>query len=286
MTHTSKEHRPRRPILRHRSDIRTLGLMLALTAGFGSLLAGGPLLLSVPCVVLTLTACVAKHNHTHRPVFARRWANRVLDLWLTLLTGASTTGIRMAHQARHHGRNQSEADFVRCSVVDGLPPGKALLLYVPAVVARVWREGRGDLDGACRAPLRKAVALERWVLWLFIAACATSAEASGMAAVAACWLSAQWFLIAINLPQHDGCDPRSRWRHSRNVTGRVANWLFLNNGYHTAHHEWPACHWSELPALHARHVAPHLSACDDAPSLPAFWAGWWRLRSESASPTQ
>jgi len=256
---------------------------MALTVGFGVLLAGGALLVVVPCLVLTITACAAKHNHTHRAVFTGRWANRALDLWLTVLTGSSTTGIRVAHQVRHHGHNQSEADFVRCSVVGDLPPGAALLRFVPAVIVQVWRDGRNDLAGGCRRPLRRALMLERVILWCFMAGGFWFGAGSGVLAVAACWLAAQWFLIAINLPQHDGCDPCSRWRHSRNITGKWANWIFLNNGYHTAHHEWPARHWSELPALHSRHVAPHLGAGEEVASLLAFWAGWWKRRATAAS---
>jgi fatty acid desaturase len=273
----------RLPLLRQRADVRTLGLLLAQTAGFGALLAGGSWAWLAPCLILTITACAAKHNHTHRPVFSRRWANRALDLWLTLLTGSSTTGIRMAHQVRHHGRNQSEDDFVRCSMVAGLPPAAALLRFVPAVVARVWRDGRSDLDGPCRRPLRRAVAFERLALWCFVAGGAALGGWRFLLAMGACWGAAQWFLIAVNLPQHDGCDPKDPWEHSRNMVGRFSNWVLLNNGYHTAHHEWPASHWSELPELHARHVAPHLGPGYDATSVAGFWVGWWRRRSLHAT---
>jgi fatty acid desaturase len=65
-------------------------------------------------------------------------------------------------------------------------------------------------------------------------------------------LVGQWGIIAINHVQHVGCDPDSEFAHSRNFTGRFANWWFLNNGYHTAHHARPDVHWSLLPELHER----------------------------------
>lgn len=276
---------PSRPrLLRHHADRRTIGLLVVLSACSAMLVRGGCWLWLGPCILLTISACAAKHNHTHRTVFARRWTNRALDLWLTLLTGSSTTGIRVAHQVRHHGHNQSVEDFVRCAVVAGLPPGRALLRYVPAVVARVWSEGNGDLAGSCRRPLRRAVAIERVVLWLFIAGGTVLGGARFLIAFGLPWAAAQWFLVAMNLPQHDGRDPASRWGHSRNVTGRLANWLFLNNGYHTAHHEWPGRHWSELPALHSQHLAPHLDPAHDTPSLVRFWGDWWKERAMATSP--
>jgi beta-carotene hydroxylase len=40
---------------------------------------------------------------------------------------------------------------------------------------------------------------------------------------------------------------------SRNFTG-LMNVLWLNIGYHTAHHFEPRGHWSDMPALHKHHV--------------------------------
>jgi fatty acid desaturase len=40
------------------------------------------------------------------------------------------------------------------------------------------------------------------------------------------------------------------------VTGRLMNWLFLNTGFHAAHHMRPALHLSRLREFHRVHVAP------------------------------
>ena len=58
------------------------------------------------------------------------------------------------------------------------------------------------------------------------------------------------FLMASNYLQHAQCDVGSQFNHSRNFTGRLFNLLFLNVGYHTAHHLRERVHWTELPALH------------------------------------
>ena len=43
-----------------------------------------------------------------------------------------------------------------------------------------------------------------------------------------------------------------RFDYARNFEG-LLNPLFFNIGLHTAHHENPHAHWSELQQLHARH---------------------------------
>ena len=62
---------------------------------------------------------------------------------------------------------------------------------------------------------------------------------------------AMLMLVAVNLPQHDGCDPGSPLAQARSFTGRLGNWLFFNNGYHLVHHLQPGLHWSQLPRAHA-----------------------------------
>jgi fatty acid desaturase len=66
------------------------------------------------------------------------------------------------------------------------------------------------------------------------------------------YLFGQWLIVASNHLQHIGCDPDSDYNHSRNCTGRLANWWFFNNGYHTAHHLRPDLLWTELPRFHER----------------------------------
>lgn len=266
------------PVLMRRADALTL-LWLASLSLCDVLMITWQLWWLMPiAVVLGISACAAKHNHTHCATFGPRWLNRLMDLWLTALTGTSTSGIRVAHQILHHGNNQSPDDFVRCSLVAHLPPGSALLRYVPLVIREVWKTKSPDHATQRCAALRRDVLIERIFLWCFIAWLVFSDGLLALVMLGIPWLAGQWFLIAMNLPQHDGCDAASALAHSRNVTGRWANWLFLNNGYHTAHHEWPARHWSELPALHQQHIADEMPAHLASASLTGFWIAWWQQR--------
>ena len=261
-----------------RSDWQTLALLGGLTVCFTGMLTRGLWMLIPVACILCVSTCAAKHNHTHCPTFGYHWLNRIMNLWLTVLTGTSTSGIRIAHQVLHHGRNQSPDDFVRCSIVGNLPPGQALWKYVPLVIREVWKTNSAGPIENRGSSLRQACFVERIFLWLAIAAIGAFSGPLALLGIAIPWGFGQWFLIAMNLPQHDGCDAGSQWGHSRNVTGRLANWLFLNNGFHTAHHEKPAGHWSDLPSIHTQEVAVHLPphlACD---SLCGFWLSWWQER--------
>ncbi|MGB7346065.1 MAG: fatty acid desaturase, partial [Pirellulaceae bacterium] len=59
-------------------------------------------------------------------------------------------------------------------------------------------------------------------------------------------------IMFFNFIQHVHTDAWSESDHSRNFTGRWFNFLFFNNGYHTAHHDNPALHWSKLKEAHAK----------------------------------
>lgn len=260
---------------RYTADWRTLCLLAVLTVLFAWSFMGKVPLLTLPLMVLCLTACVAKHNHTHCATFRSRIMNRVLDLWLTLLTGTSTTSIRIPHQVRHHGRNQSPDDFVRVSLVQQMPAWQALFSYVPLVIRETWRWNAHDLNAKRRPALWRTQWQERLLLWLFILTGLALDARQFLLTFVPPWLAAQWFLIAVNLPQHDGCDPTSE--HSHNVIGRFSNWLFLNNGYHSAHHERPSLHWSLLPKYHETHLQVPREHC--AASLGGLWVRWWRYRS-------
>ena len=60
----------------------------------------------------------------------------------------------------------------------------------------------------------------------------------------------QLVLVGFNYFQHRDCDPYSKYNHSRNFTGDLLNFLTFNNGYHTAHHLFPAAHWTEYREMH------------------------------------
>ena len=240
--------------LRYGEDMRTLTLLASLTVLFVvqyASVARHPALLALT-YVLVLVPLIAKHNHNHcRTFHGRRW-NEAFSLWLTLLTGTTTTGVITAHNRLHHGRNQSDSDFVRCSLVRFRWSVLNLGAFFFASAVDMWRHRPADLEEwkQGRPHLYRLAIVERVAVALFIVTLVVIDWRSTLVVLAGPWLFGQWFLVTINLVQHQDCDPSSPANHSRNVTGRAINWLLLNNGYHTAHHDHPGLHWSRLASVH------------------------------------
>jgi fatty acid desaturase len=88
---------------------------------------------------------------------------------------------------------------------------------------------------------------------------------------------ARWFL-RVNIIQHDGCDISSEYNHSRNFGGALINWFAVNAGYHTAHHNKPGLHWSELAKSHQQEVAPKMDPSLLEPSLLGYLARTYVFR--------
>jgi fatty acid desaturase len=85
-------------------------------------------------------------------------------------------------------------------------------------------------------------------------------------------------ILRINLIQHDGCDVKSDWNHSRNFVGSVFNWLMCNNGYHTIHHNRAGLHWSVLAAQHERECVGRIDPRLDEPSMALYLLRTFVLR--------
>lgn len=243
------------PGLRHREDRRAL-LFLGLTLALILLPFAfePPLALYAPwiavCALFCFNACVVNHNHAHLPVFVGRLSNAVLGIALTLARGHSSAGVIVPHNFNHHRFQGGPGDWIRPDMA-----GRGRARLVRYVLAATWEMGRGRSAGDAPRPspgARRQVAIERIALGVFIACLLVIDPVKTLLFAVLPWLLGVAALVAVNLPQHEGCDPDSRFNHSRNFTGRLGNWFLFNNGYHTAHHLAPARHWSELPAAHAR----------------------------------
>jgi fatty acid desaturase len=255
--------RCRTPIpLRHAADWRSVGFLLLL-AGLVCVQWNGWArhwsLLLITCL-LAFIACIVKHNHIHCRTFASRHWNRAFEYLLGFCTGQSTAAIVPVHNERHHAQNHTRNDFVRSSLVNFRRNWLNLLVFPFAVVRLVHRNKSSDMSRwrRERPALYRRVQRERAAVLLFFASLLLLEWRAALVYLGLPWLFGQWGIVTINLLQHQDCDHGSDYDHSRNVTGRFINWLFLNNGFHTAHHLRPALHWSRLPEFHRRHVEPHM----------------------------
>lgn len=260
--------------LRHVDDVRSISylvLFAALSLGGWLLEPQGPALVAwvaVTALVSWLCAVVA-HNTVHVPVFTRRWANRVFQVWLSLSYGFPVSEYVPGHNLSHHKFTQKREDVMRTTKVDTGWNLLNFLLFFPAV-------GYGVTVGNYRY---KELMKERLPLW----------NRQLLVEMAAVWgvkvvlllvdwrkallfyiiphVFAVWGITAVNYLQHDGCDEDHPYNHSRNFVGRLFNWVTLNNGYHGMHHQEPTLHWSLLPQAHAEKLAPFIDPRLEEPSL-------------------
>lgn len=206
-------------------------------------------------------------------MWQNRWLNRLTDLWIGTLQGHPVFLFEPAHIASHHRYNQGLADVTR---VARYAKNNHVIGYIifplqvlPAITAlkkehlrRVWHEDRTVFWWimAQHVPL----------LALWASALALSPQ-KALLYVFLPQVFSLHFLLASNYLQHAHATPGARFDHSRNFVGAI-NWLWFNVGYHTAHHEWPALHWTSLPAAH-REIASRINPKLNESSLARYFCG-------------
>jgi fatty acid desaturase len=270
--------------LRYPADVRSLGFLTALAVLFGIQWTGwmrGWLLLAMTCV-FAFVACIIKHNHIHCRTFTNRFCNRAFDHLLGLCTGQPSTAIISIHNERHHAQYHTERDCVRSSLVGFRWNWLNLILFPFAAVRAVHQNKQQDLRRWQKEKpyLYRRLIWERTTVVAFILALLVLDWRSTLVYFGVPWLFGQWGIVTINLLQHQGCDHDSLHDHSRNVTGRFINWLFLNNGFHTAHHLKPSLHWGRLPEFHRRLVEPGIRGeLNERSLLVSIWKQFFSRKS-------
>lgn len=254
-------------MLRHREDRRSLAMVALalawLVAGLGLAPAWALPIWSLGQFILSFICSIINHNHTHCPIFRSPLANRLFNPLLTIAKGHTVQTVIVPHQMNHHPRAGGPGDWIAVAHA-GSGPGLIRLVRYVARGARTMASERRR-PGAPRLPPRLAAQLreEQAALAVFVI---TSLLLVGptrvLLAAALPWLGCMAALVAVNLPQHDGCDPSDPLRSSRDFTSPFTNWLLFNNGYHTVHHLEPGLHWSRAAEAHRARVRPRRSAPD------------------------
>lgn len=249
--------------LRYAADWRSLGLLGLLVVLFFVQWTGilRYWLLLVATCALSFVACIIKHNHIHCRTFSNRTWNRVFEYILGFCTGQSTAAVIPVHNERHHAQNHSDDDFVRSTLVNYQRNWLNLAIFPFRVVWLVHTNKSADISRwRDRKPwLWGRVQKERLAVLLFLAILLILSWKATLLYIVIPWVFGQWGIVTINLLQHQDCEHDSAFDHSRNITGRFANWLFLNNGFHTAHHLRQGLHWSRLPKFHRENVEQWMS---------------------------
>jgi fatty acid desaturase len=264
--------------LRYLSDIRSLLFVAAYFALLSWAWVSPPSFLGAQ-VALFMAVClfsflgaVITHNAIHAPVFRSRAANRVLQVILSLTYGSPVSSFVPGHNLSHHKFTQSARDVMRTTKVRHESNLLNMLEFVPRVALAIMRN-----DAAYTAAMRlnhrtwfRQLQLEKFVVFGVTVLLLILDFKKCLLWWIAPHLYAAWGIIGMNYLQHDGCDERHPYNHSRNFVGKLVNWLTFNNGYHGMHHKMPGLHWSLLPAHHAEKIRPYLDPRLDEPSLPLY----------------
>jgi fatty acid desaturase len=236
--------------------------------GFSSALDASVFVISV-AFMLGITAgidvVIVFHNHMHRPFCRSDSWNRWLGRSWAVFGGWPSYFLCHSHLTVHHRHTMAAADW---SGPRTLPDGRVegIVRYSFAswpfrAVAGCWNDFRGPQMS--RSIKREAGA----ELCLFGAFWLTPFLIDWRAALLL-WLLPHWVANSLlfasgTYAQHAGCVPITvAYPHSHSIssTSKVDAVIMFNNCHHTAHHEYPAVHWTRLPGISRRHAAEYESS--------------------------
>ncbi len=258
-------------MLRYKADIRSLVFMF-ITAGLLVLLWQYGSEMSTPlwilCYTLQLLMAVIVstmvHNHQHLPMWTVKWLNVLTDNFLTVFYGFPVFAWIPTHNSNHHVHINKEPDYTKTYMVSEKNNLLTLLTYpslsgfkqqkaVGSYFVKLYKQDRRKFY----FHLLQIISLVTWIL----------------VALLIDWKKALYYVIIpqqlslytvliFNYVQHIHADELSDINHSRNITGKLLNFLLLNNGLHTVHHISPGIHWSKLREKHdsiAHKIDPRLN---------------------------
>ena len=268
-------------MLRYNADVRSL-IFMFITAALLILLwqYGGEMSqpLWIFCYVLQLLMAVIVstivHNHQHLAMWTVKWLNIFTDNFLTVFYGFPVFAWIPTHNSNHHVHINKEQDYTKTYMASEKNNLLTLLTYpslsgykqqkaVGSYFVNLYKDNRRKFY----FHLLQILSLVVWILVFLL----MDWKKALLYVVIPQQLSLFTVLI-FNYIQHIHADEESDINHSRNMTGRLLNFLLLNNGLHTAHHISPGIHWSRLREKHDQ-LAPKID-----PRLNEENFAWYLLR--------
>ncbi len=249
--------------LKNQKDKRTVIFLLLIGAvrlcfwwnSPGYFLAWLPLIIAITFILYSI-----KHNQVHLPVFDFKFSNRIFEFLLGVFTGTSTHGVYIVHVVNHHKENDREEDWgstrhFRHHNIEFIN----YLRYILSTPLSFFKEKRQWIRNKSHRSEASLSNHESWMILVTYFILMVLKPESTILYIIIPNILVQFVLVSFNYFQHRDCDPSSRYNHSRNFTGALLNLMTFNNGYHTAHHLFPAAHWSEYKEIHSR-IKQHISS--------------------------
>ena len=215
---------------------------------------------------------VSVHNAVHCPVFQEHWKNRLFQCVLSVWFGHCASSYVPGHNLSHHRNLQTTKDVMRTTKMKfrwNLLNG---LLFMPSILISTSENDANYFAAqkALRRPIFYQLRLEAVVYVAFNLFVAYYNPQKWLWVVWLPCLMGKYMIISLNMLQHDGCDPNSKYNNSRNFTGEILNYLYFMNGYHGSHHLRPGKHWSLLKHDHDTKVKPFSHPNLDHESIFAY----------------
>jgi beta-carotene hydroxylase len=235
----------------------------------GAIIAAAVALAMVPFVVeLPLAALVAiwvvstagrsiapvhQHCHAHYAVFGNALADHAYDAVLLLAAGNTTAVWHQQHVRGHHRHYLERTHDPAANQRFG--GGRLRFTILGDAMAFV------DSLRIAECARDKAALWLQLAMQLGIAVAAFVADPMlALSFVVVPWLLLRWAVFWFSWAQHDGVPMTDVYDGSVTHFGRT-NRFYLNVGHHTAHHEKPTLHWTQLPARTAHIVERIPSPC-------------------------
>ncbi len=268
-------------MLRYKADLRSL-LFIFITAGLLILLwqngkemsSGIWTIAYIAQLLMAVIVSTMVHNHQHLPMWTVKWLNVLTDNILTVFYGFPVFAWIPTHNSNHHVHVNKEPDYTKTYMVSEKNNLLTLLTYpslsgykqqgaVGSYFKNLYKENRRKFN----FHLLQIISL---VVWILVALVLDWRKA--LLYVVIPQQVSLFTVLIFNYIQHIHADEESEFNHSRNMTGKLLNFLLLNNGLHTAHHLTPGIHWSKLREKHdsiADKIDPRLNESNFA---------WYLLR--------
>ncbi len=277
---------------KHSADYRTLFWVYVLTPGTVALQFWKPSLVPYLWWVsafLAITCGVIAHNHNHKPTFADKGDNRIFANILSIFYGYPVFGWIPTHNLNHHRYVNRPGD---ATITWRLTRSHNVLVALSYFFVSSYYQATPIKEYIAKAKETNRELYRRIVMQyvfcfggqavLLAAALALHGLKTGFVTwLFACGLPAGialWSLMLFNYEQHVNMDPFSKYDHSRSFTSPILNFLLFNNGYHSAHHDFPNKHWSELKVEHYK--VAHLSQPQS--NVKSIW--WYWLKQYAVVP--
>ena len=273
-------------MLRFSADLRTLAFVatyyVLVSLGLSvELPVVGSVILAVVISLLSFCCAVITHNTIHTPVFRSRVMNQIFQVLLTPTYGHPVSMFVPGHNLSHHKYVQTPKDRMRTDKMRFRWNLLNQLFFHVVVGTAIFKDNAEYVRlMKTRKPVWYRQFLYELAFYLVFLGATFAAGVAMWGFVGGLWRwlafvfvphqYAAWGIMGINFVQHEGVQPGHQYNHSRNFTGKVINWFAFNNGYHGIHHDHPGLHWSLLPEVHAKEIAPFIDPRLDQRSLLVY----------------